>query len=151
MPVVHGEKAPPSSEQANVAPVRDAPKKNDALGLVAYSDGPWKIIVFGGVETLTVRLAEVTTLSTRSYARATSVYGPFATCSVSHVTAYGAVESTNQTSPLIKNSTFATPVSSLAAAEIVVWPPTVEPAAGAVRLTDGAFFSAASDQLSVIG
>ena len=94
--------------------------------------------------TVTVRAVDVVTLPAASRATARRVWLPFAAPVVLQLIAYGDVVSGEpRFAPFSVNCTDVTPTLSEALAETDTVPLTVAPAAGAVRLTDGAVVSAA--------
>ena len=99
------------------------------------------LVVFA---TVTVTTADTVRFPAASRATAVSVWLPFATSVVFHETLYGdAVCSASRFTPSSPNWTPATPTLSLAVATTATAvPETVDPFAGAVRLTVGGTLSA---------
>src|SRR5947209_14484621 len=100
-----------------------------------------KLLIVGGLTTVTLT-AEVAVLPAASRAIAVRVCTPFLAVVLFHETAYGTVvTSAPRFAPSSLNCTPTTPTLSVALAEIVIVPVTVESAAGAVMDTAGGVVS----------
>src|SRR5207237_122816 len=116
------------------------------LSVMLVPTGPLvgvKLVIVGGLTTITLTAAEVVVLPAASRATAVRVCVALVAVVAAHERAYGAViTSAPRFAPSSLNCTPTTPTLSVALAETVTMPETVAPAAGAVIDTVGGVVSA---------